>query len=217
MILSNYIDARCTMYPAQAWMLGPGESFILPQTCDHSSTYGYSFGRSQLRVDGVIYTILPQHYFSFPVTSEFTVQSVDDGPLFLISKLGYRAQTVIGRIEERGRLTYIDGCSDSLLVYPPRLGDPSLNLLYFPPGIDQTFHVHPSIRLGCIARGQGIADLKNTEHMLKTGDMFCLGEQELHRFKTRDQSMTVIAWHPDGDWGPTDHDHTMLNRTYINK
>jgi len=217
MILSNYIDARNTMYPAQAWMLTTGEQFVLPQTCDHSSVYGYSFGQSWLRVNGVVYAILPQHYFSFPVNNEFTVQSISDGPLFLISKLGYRAQTVIGRIEDRGRLTYIDGCSDSLLVYPPRIGDPSLSMLYFPPGVDQTFHVHPSIRLGCVARGQGWADLKHTEHALTAETMFCLDEQELHRFKTRDQSMTVIAWHPDGDWGPTDHNHTMLNRTYINK
>jgi hypothetical protein len=29
--------------------------------------------------------------------------------------------------------------------------------------------------------------------------------------------MRVIAYHPDGDWGPTDENHTMLNRTYIKK
>jgi len=217
MILSNYIDARNTMYPAQAWMLDSGESFTLPQSCDHSSVYGYSFGHTAIKVDGRSYTLLPQHYFSFSVTSSFTVASVSEGHLFLVCRSGYRAQDVLGRIEDRGRLTYIDGCSDSLLVYPPRQGDPSLNLLYFPPGIDQTFHVHPSIRLGCIARGQGLADLKHTEHQLNAGDMFYLTEQELHRFRTKNSSMTVIAWHPDGDWGPTDHNHTMLNRTYIDK
>jgi len=38
---------------------------------------------------------------------------------------------------------------------------------------------------------------------------------ENHRFRTVDSTMTVIAFHPDGDWGPTDHTHTMINRTYI--
>jgi len=28
--------------------------------------------------------------------------------------------------------------------------------------------------------------------------------------------MDIIAYHPDSDFGPTDIDHPMLNRTYIN-
>ena len=47
--------------------------------------------------------------------------------------------------------------------------------------------------------------------------MFCIEEREVHRFSTSNEEMVVLAFHPDGDWGPTDHNHTMLNRTYINK
>ena len=140
----------------------------------------------------------------------------------LIVRLGYKPQNTTGWVEEQGRLVYIDGCSDSLLIYPPRQGDPSLNLLYFPPGIEQTAHTHPSIRLGCVIEGHGHADVwkdgKKESIPLQKGKMFCLEESELHRFRTAEgQPMTVIAWHPDGDWGPTDHNHTMLNRTYVNK
>ena len=127
----------------------------------------------------------------------------------------------MGWVEKQGRLSYIDGCTDSLLIYPPRQGDPSLNFLNFPAGIDQTKHLHPSVRFGCVIAGNGISDVwvngKVESHKLATGVNFCLEENEQHRFKTVDSSMTVIAWHPDGDWGPTDHNHTMLNRTYISK
>jgi hypothetical protein len=96
-----------------------------------------------------------------------------------------------------------------------------LNFLYFPPGINQTFHLHPSIRFGCVADGIGFSDYKKAGEdicsPLEAGNAFCLEEQETHRFRTEDSHMVVIAWHPDGDWGPTDHNHTMLNRTYLQK
>ena len=39
---------------------------------------------------------------------------------------------------------------DTLLLAPPKLTDPCLNLLHFPPGITQTAHSHPSLRSwGC--------------------------------------------------------------------
>jgi len=37
----------------------------------------------------------------------------------------------------------------------------------------------------------------------------------LHSFFTFDESMDVLAWHPDSDFGPTDENHPMKNRTYI--
>jgi hypothetical protein len=45
--------------------------------------------------------------------------------------------------------------------------------------------------------------------------MFCLEEHELHKFKTENSEMKLVVYHPDSDWGPTDQNHTMLNRTYI--
>ena len=102
-----------------------------------------------------------------------------------------------------------------MLVYPPRFGDPSLNFLHFPSNINQTFHTHPSIRMGCVIGGRGVSTLADKEVQLTEGMMFCLEEQEYHRFRTENSHMDIIAFHPDGDWGPTDENHTMLNRTYL--
>lgn len=212
------ICARHTMYPSFALMLwdhkvsmGPAENICC------STLYGYSFGSTKLSVDGLSFHLRPKEYISLPINN--TLQIEAEGKFFGAFRLGYRGQQIQGKAEEKGRLSYIDGCSDTLLVYPPRLGDPSLNFLYFPPHIDQTFHTHPSIRLGCVSEGSGFACLRSgvgeDELQLEEGTFFMLEEQEMHRFKTKDRAMKVVPYHPDGDWGPTDHNHTMLNRTYL--
>jgi quercetin dioxygenase-like cupin family protein len=140
------------------------------------------------------------------------------GDLFLIFIEGFVGQEVTGvKVEWEGRLKYIDGCTDSLLIYAPRLGDPCLNHLHFPEGIDQTFHTHPSIRLGIVYEGSGKACFKDGEVELEQGDIFCIEVDELHRFRTPEGKMNIIAFHPDSDTGPTDEDHPMLNRTIIPK
>lgn len=140
--------------------------------------------------------------------------------------------TNIGRIETKGRLSYIDGCSDSMLVQPARLGDPVLNFLHFPKGIVQTQHTHPTIRMGVVARGSGRAWQRTDQSHagwtvpLEQGTVFMLDEQELHSFRTDEpdpfntgnlvaETMDIVAYHPDSDWGPQDTNHPMLNRTYI--
>ena len=60
-----------------------------------------------------------------------------------------------GPLEENGRLAYIDGCTDSLLLSPAIKGAPCLNHLHFPPSILQTQHTHPSGRSGIVVRGRG--------------------------------------------------------------
>lgn len=116
-----------------------------------------------------------------------------------------------------GDVRYINGCTDSLLVCPPKLGDPCLNALYFPPYTEQTFHTHPSIRLGCVMFGNGTACLDKEELELETGSVFSIKKEEIHRFKTNKQRMLVIAYHPDSDWGPTDEKHPMINKTILIK
>ena len=155
-----------------------------------------------------------------------------DGMAVAIERLGYRGLPTAGVIEDTGRLTYIDGCSDTILVSPPRQGDPVFNFLHFPPGIQQTVHSHPSIRLGVVARGEGHAfgparaDGRHGaqwQQPLRPGAVFLLQPHELHAFRTtgdggeqdgNEHGMDVIAYHPDSDWGPTDGVHPMLNRTY---
>lgn len=214
MIINDSIDVLNSMYPSFAEKFSKGVYKAKP----YSTVYGFVLSGSVSFESGNI--AMENQYFSL-WTGNGSSLSVS-GEVVLITRLGYKGQNNIGGpIEETGRLCYIDTCSDSLLIYPPRQGDPSLNLLHFPQNVKQSFHIHPSIRLGVVVRGSGIACIKEgmgeRQVPLTVGSLFCIEERETHRFMTADDTMTVIAFHPDGDWGPTDHNHTMLNRTYISK
>lgn len=143
--------------------------------------------------------------------------------LFAMQELGYRGlNSMGGPVEEAGRLQYIDGCTDTLLCAPPILGEPCLNLLHFPQGVDQLIHHHPSFRTGIIVSGNGICvaagpDLKNGNNFdLTAGTIFYLPLNTKHKFQTASQAMRVLTFHPDSDWGPTHEAHPMINRTHFN-
>jgi quercetin dioxygenase-like cupin family protein len=122
-----------------------------------------------------------------------------------------------GPIEPTGRLRYIDGCTDSLLVPPVRKGDPCLNHLHFPERIRQTPHTHPSVRTGLVYRGGGECIVPGRDPIpLRPGCAFIIPTNAVHSFNTADASMDVIAFHPDSDTGVTDDDHPMVNRTMVN-
>ncbi len=209
------IDLRNTMYPCEAYMV---KDVVHCTGKMYSTMYGFTTKGAEIFLDSNDTIVLrPNSYFSIPVREAAEIRIVSK-ECFVVFKHGFNGMEAMGRhTEDVGRLSYIDGCSDSLLVYPPRLGDPTLNYLYFPPGINQSFHTHPSIRLGCVISGRGKASLRDSEIDLVPGVMFALEEKELHRFRTSDSGevMKIIAFHPDGDWGPTDENHTMINRTYI--
>lgn len=121
-----------------------------------------------------------------------------------------------GPIEETGRLRYIDGCSDSLLISPTVCGDACLNLLHIPPGTQQTRHTHPSLRAGLIVSGQGTCETPTSSSSLEPGTIFVIPEETEHSFHTTDSELLVIAYHPDSDTGPRHDDHPMVNRTIVN-
>ena len=121
-----------------------------------------------------------------------------------------------GPVEDRGRLKYIDGCSDSLLISPPLKGDPCFNLLHFPAGIDQTRHTHPTIRAGLIHKGSGVCHTQSSTEPLTPGKMFILYPDAIHAFSTLEtEGMSLTVFHPDTDFGPTHEEHPMLNRTIV--
>lgn len=209
------LDATRTMYPSRLVVVSGASKEL---SSEGSTAYGYVVsGKGRVAGGGLDLTLSAGSFFGIPGP----VQIEAGGTIVVIERLGFRALPVAGAIEERGRLAYIDGCSDSILCMPPRLGDPVLNHLHFPQGIVQTPHSHPSIRLGVVARGRGLAYSPSAlgpgwELPLETGAVFWLHEHEVHAFKTtRGESMDVIAFHPDSDWGPTDGVHPMLNRTYL--
>ncbi|WP_429334870.1 cupin domain-containing protein [Paraburkholderia sp. 35.1] len=139
----------------------------------------------------------------------------------IMRRAGWRGLFMIGGpVEHRGRLRYIDQCSDTTLVQPVRRGDPCLNLLYFPAGVFQTAHTHPSDRLGLVLSGRGTCVARNAgadaRVALEAGMIFCIHANGRHHFATdRGDEMRVLAYHPDSDCGPTDDDHPMINRTIV--
>ena len=120
-----------------------------------------------------------------------------------------------------GQLSYIDGCSNTNLIDPLRNGDPCINYLHFPPGIDQTWHTHPSYRIGYVISGSGHACVKESgmEHQypLRVGRMFILHRHALHRFVTTIDSMSLMVYHPDSEDGPRDENNPMKARTYLQR
>lgn len=149
------------------------------------------------------------------------IARVHGGKGIVVSRKDYLGMFQIGGpVEQEGRLKYIDGCTDSLLASPVKMGDPCLNLLYFPPDIDQTAHNHPSDRIGMIMSGKGRCHAWNhgKEEVidLVPGMIFCIHTDGYHKFSTPyGQHMRVLAYHPDSDFGPTDEIHPMINRTIV--
>lgn len=143
----------------------------------------------------------------------------------------YKAMHLIGGpIEETGRLKYIDGCTDSLLIPPIKKGDPCLNHLHFPPRIMQTMHTHPTDRVGIVTKGEGRCLTPFGNFPLKEGQVFIIrhddGKKSIgdakrmhpngsHCFQTFSKTMDVIAFHPDSDFGAEDQNHPMINRTIV--
>jgi hypothetical protein len=87
--------------------------------------------------------------------------------------------------------------------------------LHIPPHTRQSSHTHPSLRLGVIARGSGVCHASSIEVPLQPGMGWLIPAGLEHSFSTRAQPLDVFAWHPDSDFGPTDADHPMINRTLL--
>lgn len=206
------ISALDTMYPTYATYYKEEADDL---GMEYATTFGYVLtGKAVIYANRQLWQVYGRNYFAF--SGEFSIDEAHDLNMWTVTKLGYKGMSMMGKVEEKGRLSYIDGCSDSILVPMPRRGDPVLNYLHFPQGINQTQHTHPSIRMGVVTEGSGEAFKQESwVKPLKKGCMFMLEEQELHSFRTTDDNMNIVAFHPDSDTGSTDEDHPMINRTYI--
>jgi len=152
------------------------------------------------------------YYFSVP--GQFRLRGTGRAAIF--ERIGFRGTFLMGGpIESHGRLAYIDGCTDSILVPPPRAGDPCMNGLWFPKGVKQTMHFHPTVRMALVLSGEGCCVTPDGEIPLRRGYVFLLREMSAHCFHTCESSMSLVTYHPDSDWGPTDANHPLINRTLI--
>jgi mannose-6-phosphate isomerase-like protein (cupin superfamily) len=174
--------------------------------------FGFVFsGEAILQTKFGNFTLREKMYFCVP--DAFLIEG---GEGIIVTRNDYKGMFGIGgAIEENGRLRYIDGCRDTLLIPPLLKGDPCLNALYFPPKITQTSHTHPSVRVGIVAKGSGECVTPRGKFSLRAGSAFVIAPEALHSFNTYDQEMIVIAYHPDSDFGATHEDHPMINRTIV--
>jgi hypothetical protein len=189
---------------------------------DVSTLFVYFYLPGYLNRDGVNYFMQGDTYCSI---KRDELDYIQGGRGFIIERIGYEGMFMVGGpVEPDGRLMYIDGCKDSLLIPPVKLGDPCFNALFFPSGIDQTSHTHPSMRVGMVIRGCGVCWYVNEKESLtypesielKPGMLFIIHEEGLHKFQTvGTDGMVVVAWHPDSDFGPQDENHPMINRTIV--
>ena len=174
--------------------------------------FGFALEATELVLEGgATYSVRRGMYFEVPGAGR-----LEGGRGILISQPEYRGLFQLGGpIEKRGRLLYIDGCSDTLLISPVVRGEACLNLLYLPPSTRQTTHTHPSFRAGVIVAGKGTCRTGAGDTALTPGDVFAIDAEGLHSFHTDLEPLVVIAFHPDSDFGPWHDDHPMVNRTMI--
>lgn len=237
-------DSDHPKYPIRYYNVVDTQGFDYKPDCSY---YGYAYsGRNVLaRKENPPMFVQSGMYFSttdwFRPQVSFGEDNRESGKMIIIEVLhtkgvypetNFKAMNVVGGpIEPQGRLKYIDGCTDSLLIPAVKMGDPCLNHLHFPKEIIQTPHTHPTHRIGIVAKGNGtcvtpFGDLPLTEGMIfiirewdgesesegLDGSMYPVGT---HKFNTGESTMDVIAFHPDSDFGPTDIEHPMINRTFV--
>lgn len=202
-------DYHNNQFPTRLFAWEGQQSF---QT-EGSTYFGYVFeGEVEVETAENNYRLKPRQYFSF----NHPIQ-LKGGRGIVIERVGFRGFNLCGGpVEDWGRLKYIDGCTDSLLVPPVKLGDPCLNALFFPENIDQTAHTHPSMRVGMVIEGSGQCVTPERNYDLKPGKIFIIHEEGNHKFRTSsNDKLTVVAYHPDSDFGPVDENHPMINRTIV--
>jgi mannose-6-phosphate isomerase-like protein (cupin superfamily) len=179
----------------------------------HSGThFGYVYqGIATLRCASGEFHVPPGMYFAVPGHLQ-----LDAGTGLVITRLDYFGFFHLGGpVEERGRLEYIDGCTDSLLIPPVTWGGPCFNLLYLPPNIRQTPHTHPSLRVGLVVEGAGQCLTGSATIPLEPGRLFIIPAGAMHCFQTQALSLRIVSYHPDSNFGPTHENHPMINRTEL--
>jgi len=165
------------------------------------------------RNPGEAYILHPGMYFSLPAKGYIDGKASSG---IVISRLEFQGMFSIGgAIESTGRFAYIDGGTNSLLIPPIYQGDPCLNALYFPSGVEQTLHTHPSYRIGIVVKGSGKCETPNGSIDMKPGVVFLIPADSLHKFRTTEEGLILVVFHPDSDIGFYHHNNPMIRRTIV--
>lgn len=155
---------------------------------------------------------------AFAVNNHFTIKC-GAGTAVVIEYLGLRllesryfVQDVLGM----GNLSYMDGGTNTTAINPGRLGDPVINYVHFPAGMEQTLHTHPSHRIGMVLKGQGLVELDSSNFPLEPGSVFFMQRNVLHNFRCpHGEDVVLFVFAPDSGTGPTDEVNPLKIRTYV--
>ncbi|MCB0421112.1 MAG: cupin domain-containing protein [Bdellovibrionales bacterium] len=120
-------------------------------------------------------------------------------------------------------LPYINGCSTRQIFAPPRLGDPTLQLLMIPAGSsEQAHHIHSTVRVVYVLQGRGMSivgmpgTLDETE--LTPGMVCILDPMCPHHFTTPfNEDLVVVPLHIFSSVPSLETNHPMYNGTFIAK
>jgi hypothetical protein len=205
------IDRRDSEHPSRIVVASGMYSHLDPM----ATMYWYSLaGTARIRTKGFDVTADVGTFGACPGPFDVVCQ----GLVIMFERISYRGLVSAGRLEDRGRLAFMDGCSDTVLIAPPQAGDPVLNHLHIPSTVKQSPHFHTSDRLGVVTGGSGVAWIGRddvSEVRLQRGSIFCVEAHEVHSFETNEESLDIVVFHPDSDWGPTDAVHPMRTRSVL--
>lgn len=180
----------------------------------HSGSVGIRFGSDGL---GQPITLFGGTWFT--TKRGWAGMFMERARVAVFQRVGHVGVDSLGVLSRGGDLGYIDGCRDSVLSGPRVMGMPVLNALFVPPGVHQTMHTHPSTRAGIVVQGEGgLCETPESMHSLRSGTIFYLPTGGRHKFRTdivAESRIDLVAYHPDSDFGPTDEQHPMLNRTLV--
>ena len=148
------------------------------------------------------------------------------GPMVINSKYcatvirGFMASPVTASLEESTVLPYVNGCSTRQIIYPQRLGDPTLQFLKIPAfSKEQAHHIHSTARVVYILRGSGISlvgmEGKSVTTKLEEGMVCILDPMCPHHFETPDESIEVVPLHVFSSVGSMESSHPMFNGTHL--
>jgi len=152
------------------------------------------------------------------VNNHFTIKC-GKGTAVVIEYMGLRLLESRYYVQDKlgqGNLSYMDGGTNTTAVNPGRLGDPVINYVHFPAGMQQTLHTHPSHRVGMVLKGRGLVELNDSEFPLEQGDVFFMQRNVLHNFMCPyDKDVVLFVFAPDSGTGPTDEVNPLKIRTYV--
>ena len=131
----------------------------------------------------------------------------------VVSCVDYQCMTLFGGpLEAYGRLRHAHGCTTSLLLSPPFLGEPCLSFLNVHAGTHQPPLTHPSIRIGMVVSGHGRCGTASEPLVFEKGSVFIVPPDTLHSFQTDEANIRIVLFQAESVFGPSDTDELLGNQ-----